>query len=155
MPIEFPDDFFDPPTRRPANRDDDPELRLGVDWLKSFMTEAEWKARRHRVAERLYSTALQRIDDPTDNGRFFPESDVLGWYLFLGEAFLDHVGNYEPMFGARVIPVLHAIGGSVALLKGMSGLDTRVRRLIRPEKRQPNGGLFELLVAADTGQTFS
>jgi len=27
------------------------------------------------------------------------------------------------------------------------GLDTRVRRLIGAEKRQPNGGLFELLVA--------
>ena len=148
MPINFPEDFFDPPTQRPADWSDDPDLRRGLDWLKSFMAEAEWKARRRAVAERLYDTALQRITDPSDKGRFFPESDVIGWYLFLGEAFLDHAGNYDPMFGARVVPILHAIGSNLTLLQGVTGLGTRVRRLIGADKRQPNGGLFELLVAA-------
>lgn len=148
MPIEFPPDFFDPPTERPPNWHDDPDIRRGLEWLKSFMTEAEWKARRRTAAERLYNAALQQIHNPTDKGRFFDESDTLGWYLFLGEAFLDHIENYEPMFGARVVPILHAIGRSVALLQGVNGIDDRLRRLIGSEKRQPNGGLFELLVAA-------
>ncbi len=148
MPIEFPPDFFDPPTERPPNWPDDPDIRHGLEWLKSFMTEAGWKARRRTAAERLYNAALQQIRNPTDKGRFFEESDTLGWYLFLGEAFLDHIENYEPMFGARVVPILHAIGRSVALLQGVNGIDDRLRRLIGSEKRQPNGGLFELLVAA-------
>jgi hypothetical protein len=147
MPIDFPNDFFDPPTERPANWPDDPDLRRAVGWLKSIMTETEWKQRRDAAANRLYDAALQRLDDPSGKGRFFAESDTFGWYLFLGDAFLDHIGNYEPMFGSRVVPILQAIGRNLPLLQGVRGLDTRVRRLIGAEKRQPNGGLFELLVA--------
>jgi hypothetical protein len=110
MPIDFPNDFFDPPTERPANWPDDPDLRRAVGWLKSIMTETEWKQRRDAAANRLYDAALQRLDDPSGKGRFFAESDTFGWYLFLGDAFLDHIGNYEPMFGSRVVPILQAIG---------------------------------------------
>jgi len=100
MPIDFPNDFFDPPTERPANWPDDPDLRRAVGRLKSFMTETEWKQRRDAAANRLYDAALQTLDDPSGKGRFFAESDTFGWYLFLGDAFLDHIENYEPMFGS-------------------------------------------------------
>ena len=67
------------------------------------MSEAEWKTRREAAVERLYAAALQKLDnDP--KGRFFAETDTFGWYLFLADAFLDHVWNYEPIFGSRVIP---------------------------------------------------
>jgi len=39
------------------------------------------------------------MSDPNLRGRFFNDSDTFGWYLFLAEAFLDHVWNYEPLFG--------------------------------------------------------
>jgi len=148
MPIDFPDDFFQPPLERPANWPEDPDLRRAVGWLKSFISEDEWRQRRKAAANRLYAAALQRLDNPNDKGRFFTESDTVGWYLFLGEAFLDHIENYEPMFGSRIIPILQAIGRNLGLLQGVRGLDTRVRRLLGSDKRQPNGALFELLVAA-------
>jgi hypothetical protein len=71
-----------------------------------------------------------------------------GWYLFLADAFLDHVWNYEPMFGSRVVPVFAAIGRNLELLGSVDGLTKRAKRLVGPERRQPNGGIFELLVAA-------
>ncbi len=52
------------------------------------------------------------------------------------------------MFGSRVVPILTAIGRSLNLLQSVSGVDERVRRIVGPERSQPNGGLFELLVAA-------
>ena len=83
-----------------------------------------------------------------DKGRFFSEADIFGWYLFLADAFLDHIWNYEPMYGSRVVPVLASVGRNLDLLRDVDGLEERVRRLVRGERRQPNGGLFELLVGA-------
>lgn len=111
------------------------------------MTESEWQTRRDAAANRLYDAALGRLDT-SDKGRFFAEADVAGWYLFLADAFLDHIWNYEPMYGSRVVPVLSALGRDLELLRDVEGLDDRACRLVTVERRQPNGGLFELLVAA-------
>jgi len=81
-------------------------------------------------------------------GRFFSESDTFGWYLFLCEALLDHIGNYDPIFGSRVVPIFISIGRQLDLIHDVGGIKARVLRLVGADKRQPNGGLFELLVAA-------
>lgn len=147
MPIDIPEDFFSPPAERDHSWPDHPELRRAVEWLKGYMTEREWHKRRMAAAHRLYDAALGRLD-PAGKGRLFAEADVFGWYLFLADAFLDHIWNYEPIYGSRVVPILAAIGRDLDLLRGVGGLDDRVRRLVGAERRQPNGGLFELLVAA-------
>lgn len=145
--IDFPDEFFAPPEQRDESTPDNPDVRRAVDWFKSFMSADEWRQRRNAAANRLYAAALQDLT-PNDKGKFFDDGDTFGWYLFLAEAFVDHLQNYEPVFGSRVIPVFVTIGRSLDLLKGVDGVDDRVRRIVGPERRQPNGGLFELLVAA-------
>lgn len=147
MDVEFSNDFFEPAPDRHEGWPDHPELRRAVEWLKTFMSERDWAERREAAARRLYEAALGKLEDPTGKGRFFAENDTFGWYLFLAEAFLDHIWNYEPVYGSSVVPVLAAIGRDLPLLRGIRGLDTRGRRLLETEKRQPNGALFELLVA--------
>ena len=141
--IHFPANFFVCQAGTPDS--DDPDIRRAVNWFKSFLTEAEWTERRNRVANRLYDAALQKTQD--EKGRFFDENDTFGWYLFLGEAYVDHIHNYEPMFGSRIVPLLQAIGRNLDLLKHVPGIDERARKLLTKAKGQPNGGLFELLVA--------
>jgi hypothetical protein len=145
--MEFPKDFFDPPANRPKNWPDNPELRAAANWFKTFMSQREWEERRLAAAKRLYTAALGQLEDPSGKGSLFAVGDTFGWYLFLADAFLDHVWNYDPTYGSRVVPVFQAIGRHIPLLQGVRGLDARVQRLVGPEKRQPNGGLFELLVA--------
>lgn len=41
-----------------------------------------------------------------------------------------------------------AIGRNLELLRDVEGIDKRVQRLLGPERRQPHGALFEILVAA-------
>jgi hypothetical protein len=147
QPIAIPAGAFGPPQDRDETWPDYPELRLAVDWLKSFMAPGEWIARRDSAFIRLYGAALG-VPASDGKGRFFDDTDSFGWYLFLADAFLDHRWNYEPAFGARVVPVLAAIGRSLELLKAVGGLNARTRRLVSHERRQPNGGIFELLVAA-------
>jgi hypothetical protein len=147
LSYDFPDDFFDPPAERTEEWPDHPDVRAAVEWFRGFMTAAEWKARRIAAATRLYDMALGRVP-PGDKGRLFDEADTFGWYLFLAEAFIDHIGNYEPTFGSRVVPVFAAIGRNLELLKTIDGIDARVRRMVDQDRSQPNGALFELLVAA-------
>jgi hypothetical protein len=148
MDLDFPKDFFGPPPKRSDNWPDHPDLRCAVDWFRSFIPEAEWRVRREAAVRRLYQAALGQIEDQADKGLFYVERDTFGWYLFLADAYLDHVWNYEPIWGCRVVPVLIAIGRDLPLLRDIAGIEGRARRLVGPEKSQPNGILFELLVGA-------
>lgn len=145
-PKELPEAFFRPPEERGLDWPDEPDVRQAVSYFRDFIGQHEWKKRRDAAANRLYAASLGRVDQ-TDRGRFFEESDVFGWYLFLAEAFIDHVWNFEPTFGSRVVPVFKAIGRNLNLLLSVDGIEERARRLVTSERRQPNGGLFELLVA--------
>ncbi len=143
--LKFPEDFFDPPDPRPDEWADNPDLRRAVEWFKTFIPPSQWQQRRDQAARRLYLSAL---GIGAGDGRFFDAKDGFGWYLFLAEALLDHIGNYDYVFGSRVIPVFQAIGRNLDLLLQVNGLAPRVQRMVSKERSQPNGGLFELLVAA-------
>lgn len=140
-------DFFEA-NLKPAGWPDDPDLRRGVDWLLTFVKPDEWKRRRFAALQRFVDSIAGVSHDPTGKGRFFDEKDQFAWYLFLGQAFLDHPTIYDFMFGSRVVPVLTAIGRDLELLKEVEGIEARIRRMIGSEKGQPNACLFELLVAA-------
>ncbi len=113
------------------------------------MPADEWKQRRFAALTRFVDAATGQLQsDPSGKGRFFTDEDQFGWYLFLASAKLDHPMVYDFTFGSRVIPVFKAIGRSLDLLKDVDGVSERVQRLVGAERRQPNGGLFELLVAA-------
>ena len=81
-------------------------------------------------------------------GRFFNEADTFAWHFFQAEAYLDHIQNYEPIYGSRVVPLMIALGKNLPALLGVGGVERCVRRMVGSERSQPNGGMFELLVAA-------
>lgn len=143
--LEFPPDFFDPPEPRPDFWPNNPELRRAVDWFKGFMPHEQWIQRREQAARRLY---LSAIGVNSGDGRFFDTKDSFGWYLFLAEALLDHIGNYDYVFGSRVVPIFERIGRDLDLLLQIEGIEPRIQRIVTKKRGQPNGGLFELLVAA-------
>lgn len=148
MSVTITPDFFEL-DHRPPDWPDDPELRRAVEWFVSFMPADEWKSRRFAALERFLNAATGNLsEDASGVGRFFSAEDQFAWYLFLAQANLDHPTIYDFMFGSRVLPILRTIGRSLDLLKGVEGVGQRVQRMVGAERRQPNGGLFELLVAA-------
>ena len=146
-PPKLPPEVFGPPKSRGPEWPDNPDLRAALEWFKSFMAEGEWSARRVAAFVLLHRRAYG-MSDPDEKGRFFDARDAFSWYLFIAEAFLDHLWNYEPMFGSRVVPVLTTIGRNRRLLEGIEGIEERMRRIVGSERSQPNGGLFELITAA-------
>jgi hypothetical protein len=125
-----------------------PDLRKCVQWFIGQLPKGEWHARRDTIAKRFYQSLVGEFTDMTGKGRYFDEKDLFGWYLFLGEAFTDHPWNYEVIFGCRVVPILAAIGRDLDLLCTIKGFVDRAKRIASVERAQPNGGLFEILVAA-------
>lgn len=145
--FEIPEDFFEFDSTRPDEFPDNPEVRLAVDWFKSFIPVDEWRKRRHATAHRLYDLSVNG-PEADDVGRLYDVRDAFAWQLFLAEASIDHVWNYEPTFGSRVVPLFEALGRNIEYLRGVAGIDERIRRIVGAERAQPNGPIFELLVAA-------
>ncbi|WP_144436083.1 transposase [Roseibium album] len=126
---------------------DFPELSAGVGYFKDLIGIKEWKDRREAAAWHFYRSLVGEQEDPSGEGRFYGLEDLFGWYLFLGEALTDHPQNYEVFYGCRIVPVLAAIGRNLELIPQIKGFNERAKRLIERERSQPNGGLFEMLVA--------
>jgi hypothetical protein len=144
--VQIASDIFDMDLKPPGWAED-PDLRKAVNWFLTFLPPNEWKQRRLAALQRFLDSVTGAVASP-GKGRFFDEKDQFAWYLFLGQAFLEHPTLYDFTFGCRVIPVLTAIGRNLDLLVDLTGVETRVRRMIHQEKGQPNACLFELLVAA-------
>jgi hypothetical protein len=125
-----------------------PELKRAVEYFKSLIKADEWASRRAAVAKRFYQSLIGELDNPADKGKYFDDRDLFGWYLFLGEAFTDHPWNYEVIYGSRVVPIFAAIGRALDSLTRIEGFCERAENLVGPGKSQPNGPLFEMLVAA-------
>jgi hypothetical protein len=142
--VELPQELFASP--QPRLWADDPDLRRAFIWLSGYMG-VDWERRRLNAFVRLYAPVVGN-NGGDEKGRFFDPDDMIGWYLFQAEAVLDHVWNVEPMYASRIVPLLQTIGKSLPLLLNVPGLDSRLKRLVGSERKQPNGGLFELIVAA-------
>jgi hypothetical protein len=125
----------------------DPMIKRYADHLKEILGEDEWVDRREKVARRFYQSLVGEMDDPSGKGKFFNERDMFGWYLFLAEAFNEHPQNYEVNFGSRVLPIFARLGADLDQLIKIEGYEERVKRMIGPERSQPNGAFFEFLVA--------
>ncbi|UES44298.1 transposase [Roseibium aggregatum] len=145
--LRFPDDMFELRPGETPMYGFEPELHAGVEFFKSLISADEWKTRRLATAKWFYQSLVGEAMDPTGKGHFYAQDDKFAWYVFLGEAFNHHPPNYEPIFGCKVVPVLASIGHNIHLIDKIEGFEERSRRLWGDEKQQPNGTLFELLVA--------
>jgi hypothetical protein len=125
-----------------------PNCKRAVEYFKSLITPDEWVARRTAIARQFYQGLIGEDADPSGKGKYFDDRDLFGWYLFLAEAFTDHPWNYEIIYGCRVIPIFVAIGINLDLLLKIDGFSERATRAIGAARSQPNGALFEILVAA-------
>lgn len=143
---DFPDHMFELLPGEPRLYGDHPDVRAGVAYFRDLMTADEWEARRDSTARKFYrSLVAEKSKDKL--GRFYSPNELFDWYLFLAEAINDHPQNYEVSYGSRVVPVFAAIGRNLPLVSSIEGFDERARRIVNSGKGQPNGGLFELLVA--------
>ena len=139
MPREFP----------PFGGTDDADIENALQWFLGFLKIGDWKTRVAAI-ERNIETARQprtRNFDAGDYVSAYGGRDRMAWYLYLVDTALHDPLKYEPIQGARVLPIFKRLGADLGLLKRIGGVEERVQRLLGGESAQPDGGLFELLVA--------
>jgi hypothetical protein len=92
----------------------------------------------------LTARALWAKGEPTT---FYDPRDTAAWYIFQANAFADDRMNWVPAEAVRMVPTFTRIGEELTTILSIPGAETRAARLMNGDRSQPDGGLFELLVA--------
>ncbi|MYB18488.1 MAG: hypothetical protein F4Y16_05820 [Holophagales bacterium] len=127
----------------------DADLEGALEWFLGFLSVDDWKARVAAVEENvergLSSVASSFGAEGGDS--VYTGPDRIGWYLYLVDAVQHHPLRYEPIQGARIVPIFKRLGADLDLLRSIGGVEDRVGRLLDSGRGQPDGGLFEFLIA--------
>jgi len=122
----------------------DEDVIRAVNWLKSFVPAASMEARLDKARANLLDAQAKWTEGATADA--YDPSDTAAWYILQGETFAIDRRFWVPEESARIVPLLTRLGKELDRLRSISGAEERVGRLMTVEKRQPDGGLFELLV---------
>ena len=81
------------------------------------------------------------------HAKLFDSGDAIAWYVFQANAYAAHREDcFEPE-AFRIVPVFKRLGQLVPHLDLVGGAKDRARLLMTTGRRQPDDGLFELLIA--------
>lgn len=136
-------------TDEATERQFDPDIRRILEWFLGFLKPEEWISRKKAI-----EAHLQAITEPRQSREAASVSkpisipdDKMGWYLYLAEMLMCAPYNYEPIQGARILPIFKRLGKDFELLQEIRGIEDKVRSLLYANKSQADSGLFEILVA--------
>lgn len=121
------------------------DTKRAVEWLRSFVPEVEM-AKRLQHCQRTYLENRERWEDGQDV-EIFDKKDEMAWFIFQAETYAIGREFWVPDEAARIVPYLQKIGRDLNHLKRVVGGETRAERLMTSDRSQPEGGIYELLVA--------
>jgi hypothetical protein len=116
-----------------------------LDWLEEHINHAGWARR----LDRSRATLLAARDRWAAGERVpvFNSADAIAFYAFQARAYAaDRTEWFEPE-AYRVVPITRRLGQMLPVLRTIDGVGERVARLLTDGRRQPDDGLYELLVA--------
>lgn len=134
-------------TKVPKYEDDD--IQRSLKWFLSFISEQQWKLRKENIkkATEYRAQSTYRNNSLTEMIPISVDDDRIGWYLYLVESLLTDITSYEPIQGARVVPIFKRLGVDFDILTSIHGIEKKIQRLLRQEKSQADSILFEILTA--------
>jgi hypothetical protein len=119
-------------------------------WFMSLIPSKKWKERKASIEERITMEfrSTPPFSEPISEGTAMViKDDQIGWYLYLVEMLIKEPHKYEFFQGARVIPVFKRLGMDFHLLMQITGVISKVRKLINSRKSEADATLFEILTA--------
>ena len=128
---------------------DHDNVRPALDWFLSFLGTEEWTALKASMEAKLQeslpihpSRKMAELNPPVSTA-----FDTIHWYLYLAENFLTSAAKYEPIQGARIMPVLARLGSNLDLLTQVDGAVDKAKKLVRDKPEFADSTLFEFLIA--------
>lgn len=143
MPLPPEDPSWTAPRTGHDWRDD--RVLLACAWLKSLVDSRSME-RRLNAAATCFSAAIVTAWS-ADRLPLYNPRDKSAWYIFQASAYATDRLNWVPEEAVRIVPMLTRIGEELTILLSIPGAEERAARVMNAEKAQPDGGLFELLVA--------
>ena len=127
----------------------DQDVEKALHWFLSFIEPDKWQLRKEQIESNLDSvlSSRQGVEKMPALESVSIYDDRIGWYLYLAETFLYDHHKYEPIQGARIIPVFKRLGENIELLKFISGVEEKAERLLNADRSAPDPIIFEMLIA--------
>ena len=121
-------------------------LRRGLKAIQAQFEPGEWQTRREAIL-----TALQPIGqhgpDLATAASIRVRADEIGWYVFLCEQALDDPLCMDVSQASRALPFIHSLGARWQYADRVAGIQEKLRELVTKYKADPDGVIFEILVA--------
>ena len=127
-------------------------IKAAVDYFKSFMSEAAWERRTNDV-KTYFSGVTSSIvkaatkDSMQYNNRMAYFAKWIDWYIYLAEVSSTKASGHDEAQWARIKPFFTRIGSALDLLKGVVGVEVRVKDMLHSKDNNADSTLFELIVA--------
>jgi hypothetical protein len=120
------------------------DLRTFFDALLGYFEPGEWESRKRKIKDEIKK---KDQDDLNQSSIFETLRDRIGLYLVLAELTMD-----DPMCGdssqaAKLLPIMFGIGRVWHKKNHVANLDKKMVEIIRKYRNDPDGLLFEVLVA--------
>jgi hypothetical protein len=131
------------------NNPTDTDIAKTYNWLMSFITPEQWKYKKNKIEKYLKSvlTPKKSREEAQVLEPVAIYNDTISWYIYLAETYLYSIHKYEPIQGARVMPIFKRIGIDLEELKKIEGINKRIIRMLSKEKNSPDSVLFEITTA--------
>ncbi len=123
----------------------DRALRRALDGLLGRLGAEEWVRRRQGVIDLLAESLKGLGNGPYVSIRV--QRDEIAWYMLLAELALEDPLSLEVSQASRALPFLAAIGLRLDYADRVAGLYDRFDDMLTSYRSDPDGTLFEILVA--------
>ncbi len=120
-------------------------LRRAFDAFVAQIGVDNWLIRRDAIAAQFQRKSVEfmgYVDAPV-----LAFDDTIAWYLYLCELAIARPYELPTYYSARALPFLGAIGSKLQYATSVKNLDGKLRETMTDRKREPDGFIFEVLVA--------
>lgn len=127
----------------------DQDVVDAYNWFRTFISDKDWQIRKAEIEKEIsivFVNHLSFID--IRNGTLISiQKDRIGWYLYLVYTSIHEPWRYDYHQGARIIPIFKRIGMNLDLVKGIEGINKKIKDLLRKRPSEADAILFEILTA--------
>lgn len=124
----------------------DEETLAAIAWMTRSLDPTDLRVRLEAVQEKFQQG--RRAWQQGDRVALFDERDLAAWYVFQAKAYAANRSDWYEPEAYRLAPVFRRIGQLLAELQSISGAEERAARILTEGRRQPDDGIYELLVSA-------
>ena len=121
-------------------------VRRALEWFVNYIGESEWSKKKAEIESHLignFKIQSSEVSNPLAS----TSPQTIFWYLYLAEKYLTSIPEYEPVQGARILPVLSRLGSDLDFLAQVGGISEKMNELVTNRPHHADSTLFEFLVA--------